>query len=53
MKLLQLIRAMLREIFDESQYERFCCREGLAQGRESYARFLDQRGGIRPKVKCC
>ena len=50
MKVIRVIRAMLREIFEESAYERFCAREGVARGRESYAAFV--RGRI-VKVKCC
>ena len=50
MKVLQTLRAILREIFDESAYERFCKREGLTQGRESCALFMK---GHRVKVKCC
>jgi hypothetical protein len=50
MKILRLLRTILREIFEESAYERFCAREGLARGRESYALFLT---GRRVKVRCC
>ena len=50
MKFLKLCRAILREIFEESAYERFCAREGLARGRASYKIFV--RGG-RPRVGCC
>ena len=50
MKVWWVIREVLREIFEESAYARFCAREGLARGRESYAKFV--RGG-RVKVKCC
>ena len=41
---------MLREIFDESAYERFCAGQSLPKGRESYALFLQRRP---VKVKCC
>ena len=50
MKIIRLLRAILREIFEESAYERFCAREGLARGHDSYALFLR---GRRVKVKCC
>ncbi len=54
MKLLHLIRAILREIFDESAYDRFCAREGLVVGKGSYARFLRQSDpSTRPRVRCC
>lgn len=50
MKIVQVLRAILREIFEESAYERFCEREGVKQGRDSYAAFVR---GRRIKVKCC
>ena len=53
MNILRVIRAMLREIFEESAYERFCQREGIAPGRESYARFLRQANSSQPKARCC
>jgi hypothetical protein len=53
MKLLRTLRDMLREVFDESAYERFCKREGVASSRESYARFLRQASAATVKVKCC
>jgi hypothetical protein len=54
MRFLRLVRAVLREIFEESAYERFCVHEGMAVGRHSYARFMRDRDSItRPKVRCC
>jgi hypothetical protein len=54
MKLLHIIRAILREIFDESAYDRFCTREGLVADKGSYARFLRQCDpSTRPTVRCC
>ena len=50
MTVLRLVRAVLREIFEESAYERFCARERLSRGKESYAAFVR---GRRVKVKCC
>lgn len=50
MKLIRILRAILREIFEESAYERFCAREGVPRGRESYAAFVR---GRRIRVKCC
>lgn len=50
MKVLRILRAMLREIFEESAYDRFCKREGIAPSHESYALFV--KGGS-VKVKCC
>lgn len=52
MKLLCLIRAVLREIFDEAAYERFCALENLPTGRTSYAKFL-RNAQQALKVKCC
>jgi hypothetical protein len=54
MNFLRIIRAILREIFEESAYERFCARKGVSISRESYALFLGETGQPRePKVKCC
>jgi hypothetical protein len=54
MTFLRLIRAVLREIFDEAAYERFCAREQIGDGRESYAKFLDENDSTaRSKVRCC
>ena len=50
MKVWRIIREVLREVFEESAYARFCAREGLARGRESYAAFVR---GRTVKVKCC
>jgi len=50
MKLFGVLKAILREVFEESAYERFCAREGIARGRESYAAFVR---GRRIRVKCC
>lgn len=50
MRWITVLRDVLREIFEESAYERFCVREGLARGRESYAMFVR---GKRVRVKCC
>jgi hypothetical protein len=54
MKLIRLLHEILREIFEESAYERFCARQGVLPGAPSYASFLRETGtGTRPKVKCC
>jgi len=50
MKLIRTLRAILREIFEESAYERFCEREGVGRGRQSYAAFVRAR---RIGVRCC
>ena len=54
MRFLRLIRAVLREIFDEAAFERFCAREGFVAGKHSYSRFLRESDqGKQPKIKCC
>jgi hypothetical protein len=52
MTFLRLVRAVLREIFDEAPYERFCAREGIRSGRISYGKFL-KNSDRAAKVKCC
>ena len=52
MKFFRLIHAVLREIFDESAYERFCSRMGVRADRASYSQFLQDREQIK-NVKCC
>jgi len=54
MKFFRVVRAMLREIFEESAYERFCGREKVAVSRESYAMFLRETDQAKQrKVRCC
>ena len=53
MNVIRLLRAILREIFEESAYERFCAHEGVPRGRESYDKFLRQSSSSHVKVKCC
>lgn len=54
MNLFYLIRTVLREIFDEAAYDRFCARGGLGIGRESYAKFLSENASsARSKIRCC
>lgn len=54
MKFLRLLRAVLREIFDEAAYERFCAHKEVVASRESYAKFLDETAlpGTK-KIRCC
>lgn len=52
MKFFYLIRAVLREIFDEAAYERFCEREAARVNRTSYAEFLRRREHLI-KIRCC
>lgn len=51
MTLLRTLREILREIFDESAFARYCAREGVAHSREAYARFLQESKA--PRVRCC
>ncbi len=54
MKFFRIIRAILREVFEESAYERFCAREKVGMGCESYALFLQETDRARQKkVRCC
>jgi hypothetical protein len=54
MTFLRVVLATLKEIFDESAYERFCVREGVEVSRESYAHFLMESDAARgQKVRCC
>ncbi len=52
-RMLALVEAGLREIFDESAYARFLERERLASSPAAYRRFLEEQGkrGLRPR--CC
>ena len=52
MRFLYLLRAVLREIFDEAAYERYCTEKGLPHNRSSYVEFV--RGRYQsPKIRCC
>ena len=54
MKFFRIIRAVLREVFEEASYERFCARERIGMSRESYALFLEETEQARQhKVRCC
>ncbi len=54
MRLFRTVLAILREIFEESAYERFCEREQTGASRESYARFLKETAQARrQKISCC
>ena len=54
MRFFYLIRALLREIFDEAAYERFCMREGLGVTKESYAQFSRNAASpAKKKIRCC
>ena len=51
---LELLLETLREIFDESAYERFLAGQGIASSRLSYAAFLREQEGLKARrPKCC
>ncbi len=50
----QLLLAALREIFDESAYQRFLAREGAAASPGSYAAFLREHEATKARrPRCC
>jgi len=55
MRFFRTILAALKEIFEESAYERFCSREKVEVSRESYASFVRESREARNKhiVRCC
>ena len=54
MNFVRVIRAVLREIFEESAYERFCAREQIGVSRESYTLFLRETDQARQhRARCC
>jgi hypothetical protein len=51
---LTIIRAMLKEIFEESAYARFLERHKLSSSREAYAIFLRETEATRVRrPRCC
>jgi hypothetical protein len=51
MRFFRLLREILREIFEESAFERYCQRERVTASCDSYAKFL--RDSKAPRVRCC
>ncbi|HWX56841.1 MAG TPA: hypothetical protein VN176_19830 [Verrucomicrobiae bacterium] len=52
--LFQIIRATLREIFDENAYDRFLARTHRAHSAESYRAFMHEReAGMAKRPRCC
>ncbi len=51
----RVFAAALREIFDESAYQRFLTRQGWEDSPRSYSEFLQEREalGRRPRPRCC
>ena len=53
-KIASTLLATLREIFDESAYERFLARQGVASSVSSYARFCQEREAAKARrPRCC
>jgi hypothetical protein len=53
-KVVLVIRATLREIFDESGYERFLTRTRSSRSVASYREFMNERATIiASKPRCC
>ena len=54
MRFFRILREVLSEIFEESAYERFCVRYGVARSTDSYGSFIRQEAATRStRVKCC
>jgi hypothetical protein len=54
MRCFRLLHEILREIFDEAAYERFCMKEHMKMGTESYAMFISHASTLKNhKVRCC
>jgi hypothetical protein len=52
--LIQTLRAALREIFDESAYDRFLLRTNAARSVASYREFtLERDAAMLKKPRCC
>jgi hypothetical protein len=53
-RLMQTIRATLREIFDESAYERFLLRTHASRSTASYREFIRERdAAMLKRPRCC
>jgi hypothetical protein len=51
---LRILRAALREIFDEAAYQRFLSRTQVASSPEAYAEFWrEQEGSKSRQHRCC
>jgi len=51
---LKTVRAVLREIFDESAYSRFLVSKNLISSRAAYAEFLNETEHVRARrPRCC
>jgi len=53
-RIVQIVMATLREIFDESAYARFLQRNGMRSSRSAYAAFLRENEAARARPpRCC
>jgi hypothetical protein len=53
-KLIQILRAVVREIFDESAYDRFLLRTHASRSVASYREFTRERdAALLNKPRCC
>jgi|HubBroStandDraft_6_1064221.scaffolds.fasta_scaffold39902_2 hypothetical protein len=51
---LEVLRSVLREIFDESAYARFLERQAVPSSRQAYADFLHEGdAGRERRPRCC
>jgi hypothetical protein len=54
MNFFRILRAVLREVFEEAAYERFCAQKQVGACRASYALFLQETDRARQqKIRCC
>ena len=50
----ETVRAVLREIFDESAYERFLASKGMASSPAAYGEFIHETEHARARrPRCC
>ena len=52
-KTARILLATLREIFDETAYQRFLFRAQLQSSPDAYAAFWRERQSAAPRPKCC
>ena len=53
-RVLRIVRAALREIFDEASYDRFLQRNELSSSAEAYEKFWREREAVHARrPRCC
>jgi len=52
-QVIRILRLMLREIFEEAAYERFCALHRIPPGPSSYRDFLREKHSGSARVRCC